>query len=265
MPPRTDPKKKNKSFNEVCSNFAEACSGIESDANNPANELLDLLKASTENSQALNESEMTAVKVMQLLLPAVNVLSSTMIIKNCAVQDAKIEKIYSAVRLNAYAIDNQNQYSRRENLRIAGINEEEGEDLFSVLVTICDAMNLKLNKSDIVSCHRVGKKGIQNNNRTVIMRTTRDFKAKIFANKKGLHGKPDFKNIYFNDDLTTLKFKLFQIVRKLDNVKAAHTRDGKIHCILKDNSRQTVENPDDLFKLGVDSVDYGSLGIKNLE
>ncbi|CAG2235955.1 unnamed protein product [Mytilus edulis] len=249
MPPRTDPKKKTKSFNEVCSNFAEACSGIESDANNPANELLDLLKASTENSQALNESEMTAVKVMQLLLPAVNVLSSTMIIKNCAVQDAKIEKIYSAVRLNAYAIDNQNQYSRRENLRIAGINEEEGEDLFSVLVTICDAMNLKLNKSDIVSCHRVGKKGIQNNNRTVIMRTTRDFKAKIFANKKGLHGKPDFKNIYFNDDLTTLKFKLFQIVRKLDNVKAAHTRDGKIHCILKDNSRQTVENPDDLFKL----------------
>ncbi|CAG2199234.1 unnamed protein product [Mytilus edulis] len=232
------------------SNFAEACSGIESDANNPANELLDLLKASTENSQALNESgEMTAVKVMQLLLPAVNVLSSTMIIKNCAVQDAKIEKIYSAVRLNAYAIDNQNQYSRRENLRIAGINEEEGEDLFSVLVTICDAMNLKLNKSDIVSCHRVGKKGIQNNNRTVIMRTTRDFKAKIFANKKGLHGKPDFKNIYFNDDLTTLKFKLFQIVRKLDNVKAAHTRDGKIHCILKDNSRQIVENPDDLFKL----------------
>ncbi|VDI54368.1 Hypothetical predicted protein [Mytilus galloprovincialis] len=94
-----------------------------------------------------------------------------------------------AVRLNAYAIDNQNQYSRRENLRIAGINEEEGEDLFSVLVTICDAMNLKLNKSDIVSCHRVGKKGIQNNNRTVILRTTRDFKAKIFANKKGLHVK----------------------------------------------------------------------------
>ncbi|CAG2221387.1 unnamed protein product [Mytilus edulis] len=223
MPPRTDPKKKTKSFNEVCSNFAEACSGIESDANNPANELLDLLKASTENSQALNESEMTATQ--------------------------KIEKIYSAVRLNAYAIDNQNQYSRRENLRIAGINEEEGEDLFSMLVTICDAMNLKLNKSDIVSCHRVGKKGIQNNNRTVIMRTTRDFQAKIFANKKGLHGKPDFKNIYFNDDLTTLKFKLFQIVRKLDNVKAAHTRDGKIHCILKDNSRQTVENPDDLFKL----------------
>ena len=36
-------------------------------------------------------------------------------------------------------------------------------------------------------------------------------------------------------------------------------------AFLKDNSRQTVENQDDLFKLGVDSVDYGSLGIRNLE
>lgn len=62
-----------------------------------------------------------------------------------------------------------------------------------------------------------------------------------------------------------MKFKLFQFVRKLENVEAAHTRDGKIHCLLKDNSRQTVENLDDLFKLGVDSVDYDALGIKNLE
>lgn len=132
---------------------------------------------------------MTAVKVMQLLLPVVNVLSSTMINKNCAVQDAKIEKIYSAVRLNAYAIDNQNQYSRRENIRIAGIKEGEGEYLSSVLESICEAMNVTLKKTDIVSCHRVGKKGIQsqNNNRTVILRTTRDMKAKIFASKKVLH------------------------------------------------------------------------------
>lgn len=62
-----------------------------------------------------------------------------------------------------------------------------------------------------------------------------------------------------------MKFKLFQLVRKLENVKASHTRDGKIHCLLKDNSRPTVENLDDLFKLGVDSVDYDALGIKNLE
>jgi hypothetical protein len=62
--------------------------------------------------------------------------------------------------------------------------------------------------------------------------------------------------IYLNEDLPTLRFKLLQFVKKLDNVKAAHTRDGKIHCLLMDNTRVAIENPDDLFKLGVDLDQY---------
>lgn len=89
----------------MCSNFAEARSGIDSNANYPANDRLDPLEITTENSQGPNECEMTAVNVMQLILPVVKVHSSTMINTNCAVQVAKIEKIYSAVRLNDYAID----------------------------------------------------------------------------------------------------------------------------------------------------------------
>jgi hypothetical protein len=32
-----------------------------------------------------------------------------------------------------------------------------------------------------------------------------------------------------------------------------------------DNTRFAIENPDDLFKLGVNSVDYNMLGLKDLE
>ena len=102
MPPKTQTGKgiKGKSFNDVCNNFADACSEIDFETDDLASDLLPTLQATTENSQGLNESDMTAVKVVQLLLPVVNVLINRMVIKNYATQDAKIEKIYSAARLN---------------------------------------------------------------------------------------------------------------------------------------------------------------------
>ena len=80
-------------------------------------------------------------------------------------------------------------------------------------------MKVTLNKSDIVSCHRVGKKGgINDKHRTVIVRSTREFRSKVFTNKTILHGKPELKEIYFNEDLTTMRFKLLQLVKGLSNV-----------------------------------------------
>ena len=229
-------------------------------------DLLNLLSATTESPQGLSDSDLTAVKVVKLLLPAVSVLSTRMVLKNSETQSAKIDKIYSAVRINRYAIDSQNQYSRRENFRISGIREEEGENLFDSLSKICTAMKVTVNASDIISIHRVGNKdGVSAKPRTVIVRSSRDFKSKIFANKKVLHSQQDFKNIYFNEDLTILRFKLLQFVKKLDSVKFVSTRDGKIHCQMKDNSKIVEENPDDLFKLGVESVNYKALGLTDLD
>jgi len=151
-------------------------------------------------------------------------------------------------------------------VRTSGIEEAEDESLFDKLQNICATMKVTLNKSDIVSCHRVGKKGgINGKPRTVIVRSTREFRSKVFTNKKALHGKLEFEKIYFNEDLTTMRFKLLQLVKGLNKVKTVFTRDGKIHCNMKDNSKIVIENSDDLFKLGLDEVDYKSLGIVDLE
>lgn len=120
--------KKGKSFNDVCSNFTNACSDINMEGDDPTSELLDLLRETTDNAQELNESDLTAVKVVKLLLPAVSVLSSRMVMKTAESQDVKIYKVCAAVRLNRYAIDSQNQYSRRENFRISGIEEADDEN-----------------------------------------------------------------------------------------------------------------------------------------
>ena len=69
----------------------------------------------------MHESDLTTVKVVKLWLPAVSVLSSRTAMKTAEYQDVNIDKACAAVRLNRYAIDSQNQHSRRENFRISGI------------------------------------------------------------------------------------------------------------------------------------------------
>ena len=58
-----------------------------------------------------------------------------------------------------------------------------------------------------------------------------------------------------------LRLKLLQYVTNIDNVKSAVTRKGKIHCIMKNGRKMTVDNPDDLFHLGVTDIDYGEFGL----
>ena len=130
------------------------------EGDDPTSELLDLLRATTDNAQGLNESDLMAVKVVKLVLPAVSVLSSRMVMETAESQNVKIDKVCAAVRLNRYAIDSQKQYIRRENFRISDIEEAEDENLFDKLQNTCAAMKVTLNKSDIVSCHRGGKKEV---------------------------------------------------------------------------------------------------------
>jgi hypothetical protein len=54
-----------------------------------------------------------------------------MVMKTAESQNVKIYKVCAAVRLNRYAIDSQNQYSRRENFRISGIEEADDENVCS--------------------------------------------------------------------------------------------------------------------------------------
>ena len=75
--------------------------------------------------------------------------------------------------------------------------------------------------------------------------------------------------------LTTLRAKMLHYLKKkVPVVKNAWTIDGKIHCTKKrppdlaerDCPRKiyTIDTPDDLFKLGVDSVDFDKLGLADL-
>jgi len=86
--------------------------------------------------------------------------------------------------------------------------------------------------------------------------------------KKNLKDKPIYKKVYINDDLTAMRAKLLGMAKECDNVEACFTKDGKIMCFLKNDKRAikrpvVIETPDDLFKVGLDEVDYVRLGLRD--
>ena len=92
--------------------------------------------------------------------------------------------------------------------------------------------------------------------------------------KKSLKGKDGYQKVYINDDLTPLRAKLLALVKRLDDVDKAWTVGGNIHCTKKvppalapgANQRPVVviDTLDDLFKLGLEQIDFGSLGLNHL-
>ena len=51
----------------------------------------------------------------------------------------------------------------------------------------------------------------------------------------------------------------------MDLVKSVTTRDGKMHCQTKNGRKEVVENPDDLFKLGVNNIAYTDFDLFDME
>ena len=85
------------------------------------------------------------------------------------------------------------------------------------------------------------------------------------ANKKNLQGKEGYRNVFVNEDLTQLRGRLFAKARSHPAVENSITRDGLVICYMKDSRQHarliTLESPDDLFKLGDNSVDYEHFGL----
>nr|KAG5711814.1 hypothetical protein BaRGS_023578 [Batillaria attramentaria] len=81
--------------------------------------------------------------------------------------------------------------------------------------------------------------------------------------------KADYKKVYINEDITVLRARLLKYTKDLSMVERAWTTEGKIWALKKEPpGRATsyikpvpIDNPDDLFELGVDTVDYVKLGL----
>jgi len=159
--------------------------------------------------------------------------------------------------------DRQEQYSRRESMRIRGIPEKDEEDLADEICKIATAIDVPLKKEDISVTHRTGKKGVTP--RDVLCRfVSRASVTKLLSARKHLKDKDGFKSTYINEDLTTLRSRMLKLLKSNPQVKRAHTKNGRIHCNYGHDDRHVViDTPDDLFRVGYDNLPFADLGIEN--
>lgn len=133
-------------------------------------------------------------------------------------------------RLNrALSMANDNeQYSRRHNVRISGFAEEKDENCVEKVVNFCnEKLGVAITDENIDRAHRVGKPN-DNKPRAIIVRfKAHKDKIAILRKRKDLfHARSNF---YINEDLTKINQKLFYSARKeCLNAVSAWTTDGKV-------------------------------------
>ena len=180
--------------------------------------------------------------------------------------DNLYNKMQQKVLLLAYANDRQEQYTRRESVRINGLQEAEGEtenDLRKHVIELAQDIGAQVKDEDISVVHRVGRRG---STRPVICKmTSRRPRTEMLRKAPNLKSKAT--RVFINEDLTFLRAKLHAYIRELGNLRTA-VRDGKILCYQQPNTNNErhekpviIETADDLYKLGIDDVDYSKLGL----
>lgn len=154
-------------------------------------------------------------------------------------KDASISALEKRVKDLEQKADEQEQYSRRNSLRIFGLAETEKEDTLSVAMDLFqNQMGLDIDVSGIDRVHRIGRKGERV--RPVIVKfTSYRMRNMVFRSKSRLKADRT-KKIFINEDLTKFRSELFFKTRQLkkkQQIADCWTFDGRV--LLK-NSRGVV-------------------------
>lgn len=191
-------------------------------------------------------------------------------------------KVKVSTRLLAYENDKLSQYTRRENVRINGLVIKPGEDLSTCIVDLLnhlsrmaekandgsipsdddlDTAMVNFSSSEISVCHPVNSRN-SSKPQHIVRFVSRESVRKVFTVKKFLKQSKLYQGVFIQEDLSPLRMKLLNLVKKKPGVSGVHTRDGVIHCTYS-NQHVTVSNPDDLFRLQID-VNFQELGLQHL-
>ena len=194
------------------------------------------------------------------------------VIAEVKTQNTQLRQI---INLNVYKNDSLDQYIRRENLRIYGIDESTAakDDAAIVLKDIANELKINLGDNDIQRVHRLGKKPAKPNSQPrPIIACFQSYKKRMefFHAKSSLKKSEKYSQAYLSEDLTPMRAKLLKYVKNECEGRfvQCHTINGKIRMkksvkedgvILKDGEVDkgtgnwiVVTSPEDMFKHHID-------------
>lgn len=184
----------------------------------------------------------------------------------------RADQTQNQVLVNNYDCDKIEQYQRRDNIRIFGLEEEEGEteeDLELKVIELASEMGVSLKADEISIAHRLGRS--RNKERQVIVRFCHRKKRNEIMRKKA-ELKKKSKKVFINEDLTPIRVAMLKMVKEQQGIKNAISRGGKIVAWREDQPGRAIEmdNPGDLCKVGIDSANWQRLkmpkmALNNLE
>ena len=140
-----------------------------------------------------------------------------------------------AEKLNRSTCNNNEQYSRRNSIRIFGLEKKEKESLeeceTNVIKLISNKLNIGIEGQEIEACHRVGK-----NNATIVKFTNRKLQEQIIRNRRKLKG----TKYVINEDMTKINLQGLMRAKAHPEVEVAYFSKGKVYVVLKNGRRMVV-------------------------
>lgn len=142
-------------------------------------------------------------------------------------------------------IDQLEQYSRKNNLRLFGIPEANSENTDNLIVNLCkEKLGIDINKEDIDRSHRVGS---DNKTTRAILVKFVSYRVKndVYRKKKLLKG----SKIVIKEDITKHRMELYQKAVDKYGQRMVWTSDGKI-VVLFENRKYYIQEEQDLLSIG---------------
>ena len=147
---------------------------------------------------------------------------------------------------NLFLSDANEQYGRRENVRIFGVEEQTGEDVYQQVVDVVKGTGAEVIKSDIIVCHRLPARG-QSGKPIIVKFVRRETKLALMKKKSCLRhqsGRPS----YINDNITQLRARLLKSLKEKPDVKAANMINEKIIVYQTNNDKVVFHTLHNLYK-----------------
>lgn len=162
----------------------------------------------------------------------------------------KLDDTFNAIDEIYLILDDHEQYSRRKNIRISGVEESIDEDTVeTVKKCLIEELGTTVLGTDIERAHRLGVKSENTDTRPIIIEfSSRRTKDGIMEKLRGGKKKPN-SDIRINEDLTSQKVKLAKRAREMKKeglLQRSWTRDGKIKIRTNTDNVRIVRSWKDL-------------------
>lgn len=158
--------------------------------------------------EALQDTAMLQVLATLIRDQVVQELKET-ITKNTTV----IEELKNAIVIKDHEIaalerrvDDLEQYSRRQCLRIFGVEEKDGEDTDKIVMEVAEKVGVTVQLTDIDRSHRVGVKRGDRPRPLIAKFVSYRNRNELFRNKRKLKN----SGITIREDLTKVRYNLLQ-------------------------------------------------------